>query len=390
MRARGWRPALPRHGGIGRSPPSARERLSTVFRFRTTTARSDGASRRPWPRSSPPQRRSWTRMFRAPANRVKDRTGLKGKDLFHPIRVILTGPPEGPELYLLVPAIERAAALPAMTAALAPVIGCRERVRAVAGASSRQPHRDRGPREPASSPIPGHVTDSIREPPPLLLTPSFSASSAALRRVRVQHDPHHSARVFLCLRLAARRARARQAAPRPAAPPADRRDGARGHVDVGGGVARRPDARHRSAGQHLDAAGRRRRDASASPTSSTTRASRRGRPTASGSPSSPIATAATTSGPSRPTAPNQHKLTWGPFDDREPILVARRHAHRLLLGPRQSAGQRLQHLGARPAQRRAAAAHQGSGRRLHAELVARRQRDRLRVDARATTSRCGR
>ena len=35
--------------------------------------------------------------FRAVANRVKDRTGLKGKNLFHPIRVILTGSHEGPE-----------------------------------------------------------------------------------------------------------------------------------------------------------------------------------------------------------------------------------------------------------------------------------------------------
>ena len=44
-----------------------------------------------------------------------------------------------------------------------------------------------------------------------------------------------------------------------------------------------------------------------------------GRRMASGSPSSPIATAATTSGRSRRTAPNQRKLTWGAFDDREPI-----------------------------------------------------------------------
>ena len=46
--------------------------------------------------------------FRAVANRVKDRTGLKGKNLFHPIRVILTGAHEGPELDLIVPAIDRA------------------------------------------------------------------------------------------------------------------------------------------------------------------------------------------------------------------------------------------------------------------------------------------
>ena len=34
--------------------------------------------------------------FRALANRVKDHTGLKGKNLFHPIRVILTGRTRAP------------------------------------------------------------------------------------------------------------------------------------------------------------------------------------------------------------------------------------------------------------------------------------------------------
>jgi glutamyl/glutaminyl-tRNA synthetase len=47
--------------------------------------------------------------FRAVAGRVKDRTRLKGKALFHPIRVVLTGEPEGLELDLAVPAIERGA-----------------------------------------------------------------------------------------------------------------------------------------------------------------------------------------------------------------------------------------------------------------------------------------
>jgi nondiscriminating glutamyl-tRNA synthetase len=49
--------------------------------------------------------------FRALAARVKDRTGQKGKALFHPIRLVLTGEPEGIELDLAVPAIERAAML---------------------------------------------------------------------------------------------------------------------------------------------------------------------------------------------------------------------------------------------------------------------------------------
>jgi glutamyl-tRNA synthetase/nondiscriminating glutamyl-tRNA synthetase len=69
--------------------------------------------------------------FRAMANRVKERTGLKGKALFHPIRVVLTGEGAGPELDLAVPAIERGAALQA-GAGLAPILGCRDRAIAFA------------------------------------------------------------------------------------------------------------------------------------------------------------------------------------------------------------------------------------------------------------------
>jgi glutamyl-tRNA synthetase len=47
--------------------------------------------------------------FRAMAGRVRERTRLKGKALFHPIRVLLTGEPEGLELDVAVPAIERGA-----------------------------------------------------------------------------------------------------------------------------------------------------------------------------------------------------------------------------------------------------------------------------------------
>jgi glutamyl-tRNA synthetase/nondiscriminating glutamyl-tRNA synthetase len=72
-------------------------------------------------------------LFRAAANRVKDKTGLTGKALFHPIRVALTGALEGPELDLIVPAIDRAAAMPAPSG-LAAVTGCRERAKTVARA----------------------------------------------------------------------------------------------------------------------------------------------------------------------------------------------------------------------------------------------------------------
>ena len=45
------------------------------------------------------------------AARVRARTGQKGKALFHPMRLALTGEAEGMELDLAVPAIERGAAL---------------------------------------------------------------------------------------------------------------------------------------------------------------------------------------------------------------------------------------------------------------------------------------
>jgi glutamyl/glutaminyl-tRNA synthetase len=69
--------------------------------------------------------------FRAAANRVKERSGQKGKALFHPIRAALTGETGGPELDLAVPAIDRGAALPPQ-AGVAPVTPCAERLRTVA------------------------------------------------------------------------------------------------------------------------------------------------------------------------------------------------------------------------------------------------------------------
>ena len=71
--------------------------------------------------------------FRAAASRVKEKTGQKGKALFHPIRVALTGEGGGPELDLAVPAIDRGAQLP-QDAGLAKILSCRERARAFAAA----------------------------------------------------------------------------------------------------------------------------------------------------------------------------------------------------------------------------------------------------------------
>ncbi len=70
-------------------------------------------------------------LFRAAANRVKEKTGQKGKALFHPIRLVLTGASEGPELDLIVPAVDCAVELP-RPSGLAPVTGCRERAAQIA------------------------------------------------------------------------------------------------------------------------------------------------------------------------------------------------------------------------------------------------------------------
>jgi glutamyl/glutaminyl-tRNA synthetase len=71
--------------------------------------------------------------FRGVANRVKARTSLKGKALFHPIRVALTGRAEGPELDLAVPAIDLGAELPP-SAGIPKIVGNRERAAAFARA----------------------------------------------------------------------------------------------------------------------------------------------------------------------------------------------------------------------------------------------------------------
>jgi glutamyl/glutaminyl-tRNA synthetase len=67
--------------------------------------------------------------FRAIANEIRSATGQKGKALFHPIRIALTGRAEGPELDLTVPAIDRGAELPPGTG-LPRIVGCRERAAA--------------------------------------------------------------------------------------------------------------------------------------------------------------------------------------------------------------------------------------------------------------------
>ena len=64
--------------------------------------------------------------FKAIMNEVKLETSVKGKDLFHPVRIALTGAHSGPEFDRLIPVIEAGSRLPLPV----PVPSVAERVRA--------------------------------------------------------------------------------------------------------------------------------------------------------------------------------------------------------------------------------------------------------------------
>jgi nondiscriminating glutamyl-tRNA synthetase len=51
-------------------------------------------------------------QFKAWMNEIKAETGVKGKELFHPVRIALTGSHSGPEFDKLIPVIEEGATLP--------------------------------------------------------------------------------------------------------------------------------------------------------------------------------------------------------------------------------------------------------------------------------------
>jgi glutamyl-tRNA synthetase/nondiscriminating glutamyl-tRNA synthetase len=102
------------------SNPGVREEMSAEGAQRVVRALAEALEKAP---------RLDRGRFREVANEVKARTGYKGKPLFHPIRVALTGIPEGPELDLLIPAIDRGADLPA-SAGIPPISGNRERASA--------------------------------------------------------------------------------------------------------------------------------------------------------------------------------------------------------------------------------------------------------------------
>ena len=120
-------------------------RLSTLFTYAADSAMADDSVRsemmtdgaRAVARAFADELASAPRLdrekFRAAANAVRTRTNQKGRALFHPIRIILTGRAEGPELDLIVPAIDRGAELPA-DSGIPTIIGSRERAAAFVAA----------------------------------------------------------------------------------------------------------------------------------------------------------------------------------------------------------------------------------------------------------------
>jgi nondiscriminating glutamyl-tRNA synthetase len=70
--------------------------------------------------------------FKAIVNEVKTETGAKGKELFHPIRIVITGSHSGPEFDKLIPIIEAGSAL----ALPKHVLSVRERVQAFESSQS--------------------------------------------------------------------------------------------------------------------------------------------------------------------------------------------------------------------------------------------------------------
>jgi len=70
--------------------------------------------------------------FQSIVDEVRRECGVKGKDLFHPIRIALTGAASGPELVKLLPVIEVGSRLPLPR----PIASCHARVRALIAATA--------------------------------------------------------------------------------------------------------------------------------------------------------------------------------------------------------------------------------------------------------------
>jgi glutamyl-tRNA synthetase/nondiscriminating glutamyl-tRNA synthetase len=72
-------------------------------------------------------------QFKKIVNEVKAETGAKGKELFHPIRIVITGSHSGPEFDKLIPILEEGSRLILPK----PVLSVRERVEEFAKARGK-------------------------------------------------------------------------------------------------------------------------------------------------------------------------------------------------------------------------------------------------------------
>jgi glutamyl-tRNA synthetase/nondiscriminating glutamyl-tRNA synthetase len=117
------------------------ERASFIFHYDAARALASEENRAvlAWPNSEPVlsrftikiledesacERRLAAERFKQIMNEVKAETGVKGKELFHPVRIALTGSHSGPEFEKLIPLIEEGSRLPLPH----PIASVRERI----------------------------------------------------------------------------------------------------------------------------------------------------------------------------------------------------------------------------------------------------------------------
>jgi nondiscriminating glutamyl-tRNA synthetase len=122
------------------------ERTSFIFRYDPIAALSDpgNAAVFAWPQTDAVIARFAVRIleqpeaagqltpetFKAIVNAVKAETGAKGKELFHPIRIVIMGSHSGPDFDRLIPIIEEGSRLPLPK----PVLSVKQRVESFAAA----------------------------------------------------------------------------------------------------------------------------------------------------------------------------------------------------------------------------------------------------------------
>jgi nondiscriminating glutamyl-tRNA synthetase len=91
-------------GAAAKADPENAELLATEGAQKVLAALAERMKANPAP-LTPEQFKAWM-------NEIKTETGMKGKELFHPVRIALTGSHSGPEFDKLIPLIEEGSALP--------------------------------------------------------------------------------------------------------------------------------------------------------------------------------------------------------------------------------------------------------------------------------------